>query len=366
MISENKTLTPLFIVYADGARLDLKYEGALKSVMVNDCLNGTGSAALLFGMPVTDFENGGVFSEESEVSILLGYKDDVKEVFSGEVTAIRARFEEFSSPQTEVVIETRLHRLKRETRARAFENKTPSQILKEIISAYGLKAEVEEFGPKYEYTEQNNAADYEYLMHLAGRYGKTVYCYDKTVYVKTEITPVDDEVVLEKGKSIITVRARAALSGQLSLAECTGWNMTDCRGFSASAGMKDIPLKIGGEYCWEDNARGFDSKRHMQLTAEDPRDEEDAKAIVRAVMQERSFRFQRCDIKTQGNVRIRAGNRITVKGLTDFFSGEYMIFSVTHTLSNEDGFITKCVLKRNFCGISSRKGNASKTEMMMT
>ena len=86
MSSENKTLTPTWIAYVDGARLGWKHEGALKSIRIHDGLNSIGTASLVFDLPATDFDNDDVFSEGSEVSVHLGYKDDVEEVFSGEVT----------------------------------------------------------------------------------------------------------------------------------------------------------------------------------------------------------------------------------------------------------------------------------------
>ena len=362
MYSENKTLTPTCIIYVDGERLDWKYEGALESVKVSDRLNETGTASLLFGMPAGEFDGGGAFSEGSEVSVCLGYKDDMREAFAGEVTGISPRFGERAAPQTEVRLETRLRRLKKERRARSFENKTPAQTIREIISSHGLCAEVEEFGPVREYTEQNNATDWEYLMRLANRYGKAVYCQGRTVYVRTEITPTDDEVVLEKGKGIITASARTSLKGQLSLATCTGWDMLECRGFSATATMKDLPLKVGGECSWEDNSRGFDPNRSERLTSEEPADEDDARALAQAVMLDRSLRFQRCEVKTQGNGRIKPGNRLTVKYLGEMFSGEYMVFAVTHTLSAGGGFVTECALRRNFCEVSNRSGTASEID----
>ena len=86
MSSENKTLTPIWIVYADGARLPWKYDGALRKIRVFDRLNSIGTASFVFGMSAPDFDNDDVFSEGSDVSVHPGYKDDVEEVFSGEVT----------------------------------------------------------------------------------------------------------------------------------------------------------------------------------------------------------------------------------------------------------------------------------------
>ena len=86
MSSENKTLTPIWIVYADGARLPWKHDGALRKIRVFERLNSIGTASLVFGMSASDFDNDDVFCGGSEVSVHLGYKDDVEEVFSGEVT----------------------------------------------------------------------------------------------------------------------------------------------------------------------------------------------------------------------------------------------------------------------------------------
>ena len=295
-------------------------------------------------------------------TVHLGYKDDVEEVFSGEVTGFVPRFGEYGAPQMEVQIETKLHRLDKGIRSKAFESKITAQIIKGIITNHNLKAEVEEFGPKHNYTEQRNITDYDYITQLACKYGKAVWCQGSTVYVKTEITPSDDDVILEWGKSIISARAKTSMTKQLSAATCTGWSIMDCRGFAATATMKDIPLRIGGEYSWEANSKGYDPKRTEQITTEEILDEEDAAAVAKAYIQNRSFKFQSCDIKTQGNYRIKPGNRLTVKYVGKQSDGEYLIESVEHTLDMQGGFITRCHLIRNFCEVSNRSGTASEID----
>ena len=355
MSSENKTLTPVWIAYVDGVRLGTGYEGALKRIYIHDRLDFAGTASLLFGIPPAEFCNDGTFTIGSEVSIHLGYKDDVQEVFAGEVTGFAPRFGEYGVSQMEVQIETKLHRLDKGIRTKAFESKTTAQIIKEIITNHNLKAEVEEFGPKHNYTEQRNITDYDYITQLACKYGKAVWCQGNTIYVKSEITPSDEDVILEWGKSIISARAKTSMTKQLSAATCTGWSIMDCRGFAATATMKDIPLKIGGEYSWEDNSKGYDPKKIEQITTEEIIDEEDAAAVAKAYIQNRSFKFQSCDIKTQGNYHIKPGNRLTVKYLGKHSDGEYLVQSVEHDFSVQDGYFTICHLKRNFCGVSNNR-----------
>ena len=362
MPGENRTLTPVWIAYVDGVRLGTGYEGALKRIYIHDRLDSAGTASLLFGSSPLDFCNDGTFTIGSEVSIHLGYKDDVQEVFAGEVTGFAPRLDEYSAPLMEVKIHSKLHRLDKGTRCASFEHKTPAGIIRDIVQGYNLNADVEEFGPEYNYIEQKNFTDYGYIMYLAGKYGKTVYCHGNTVHVKTEITPTDDDVVLEWGKTIISARARTSMTKQLSAATCTGWSIMDCRGFAATATMKDIPLKIGGEYSWEDNSKGYDPKKIEQITTEEIIDEEDAAAVAKAYIQNRSFKFQSCDIKTQGNYHIKPGNRLTVKYIGKQSDGEYLIESVEHTLDIQEGFITRCHLIRNFCEVNDRSGTASEID----
>ena len=135
----------------------------------------------------------------------------------------------------------------------------------------------------------------------------------------------------------------------------TGWDMRKCSGFTATATMKDVPLKIGGEYCWEDNAKGYDSHKVGQLSSSSFTDEKDAMEVARSVLLGRSLQFQSCEAKTEGNSRIRPGNRLTVKYLGRHSDGEYLVYSVEHSLSVQDGYFTICHLKRNFCGVSNNR-----------
>ena len=208
---------------------------------------------------------------------------------------------------------------------------------------------------KRNYIEQASYTDYGYIMYLAGKYGKTVYCQGNTVHVKTEITPTDDDVVLERGKTIISARTKTDLAAQLSAVTATGWNMRKCSGFTATATMKDVPLKIGGEYCWEDNAKGYDPHKVWQLSSSSFTDEKDAMEVARSVLLGRSLQFQSCEAKTEGNCRIRPGNRLTVKYLGKHSDGEYLVQSVEHDFSVQDGYFTTCHLKRNFCGVSNNR-----------
>ena len=90
-MGENKHLTPVWIVYVDGKRLDTDHEGALERIVIDDKLNGVGTGVLEFdsSMIMIKIRDSGTFSLESYVSVHLGYKDDCEQVFAGEVTEFK-------------------------------------------------------------------------------------------------------------------------------------------------------------------------------------------------------------------------------------------------------------------------------------
>ena len=77
--------------------------------------------------------------------------------------------------------------------------------------------------------------------------------------------------------------------------------------------------------------------------------------MARSVLLGRSLQFQSCEARTEGNSRIRPGNRLTVKYLGRHSDGEYLVYSVEHDFSVQDGYFTTCHLKRNFCGVSNNR-----------
>ena len=74
------------------------------------------------------------------------------------------------------------------------------------------------------------------------------------------------------------------------------------------------------------------------------------------------MQFQSCEAKTEGNSRIRPGNRLTVKYLGKHSDGEYLVWSVEHDFSVQGGYFTTCHLKRNFCGASNKNRGISEID----
>ena len=346
-MGENKHLTPVWIVYVDGKRLDTDHEGALERIVIDDKLNGVGTGVLEFDSSMIKIRDSGTFSLESYVSVHLGYKDDCEQVFAGEVTEFKGDFSEYGHERVKVVCKNCLHKLQNALQSLSFEAKSPVAVLKERLGVYGLKGEIEDFGAVRNYFVESGLSDYEYLLQTARKYGKTVYGYDDTVYIKDEVTVSDEEVILEWGKSLISFRCSENLKGQLSSCTFVGWDENNCEGITGSAGLSDIPVKVGGDSSWEDNSKGASGTWKAVFTADDVYDNEDAKNRAIGYLQNISMEYQTGVGKCEGNRHIFPGMRVTIKYVGEHFSGEYIAERVVHEVSVNGPFTTEVYVKRN-------------------
>ena len=357
MADINGHLVPVFIIYADGARLDTEHEGAVRRIRVSDRLDGIGRCVIEFGHPAAALLEKGAIVPESAVDVHLGYKDDCGKVFGGEVTGLEYGYSEHCGEYLRVTVSGRLHRLRNAIKSGSYERKTAGGFVAEMLDRYGLKADIEDFGPEREVSVHHLESDWDFLIEHAKRYGRSVYEWDGTVYVKNEITVSQEDIVLEFGKSVISFRVRESREGQISKCTYTGWNMLKAEGVTGSATLNEIPVKVGGGTSWSDEARILPGMWESVIDSQGVRDAEDARNRALGELQNASMEWQRAEVRCEGDHRIRPGMRVTLKYVGERFCGEYVAERVEHEFGI-DGFITEVHLRRNMLPGEPKRASA--------
>ena len=347
-MSENTRLTPVWIVYVDGRRLDGDHEGALQSIVINDKLNGISTFTLLFDNADAKIRDLGVISLESEISIHLGYKDDIEEVFSGEITGFRLILPEQGIEKLEVTGCNILHRLNHAAHVRSFEEKAPSEIIKGIIDGYSLQAEIENFGVSQDFRFENAKTDLGYIYYITKAYGINFFAAGKKIYVKREITVRSDEVIFEWGKSLISFEAEQNVSRLLSECNYIGWDIHKNESYIGRAVLDDLPVKVGGDKNWKAISKGGNAM-YIAAGSSCEKDAEGAKQLALGELQANSFLFSHAKGSAEGTYRLRPGMRVTIKMTGETFDGEYIADNVCHRFDIETGYKTEFELKRNMC-----------------
>ncbi len=357
MVDNNKHLVPVFIIYADGVRLDTEHEGAVKRIRVSDCLDGIGRCIIEFAHPAAALLDKGAIALESAVDVHLGYKDDCAKVFGGEVTGFEYGYSEHSGEVLRVTVSGRLHRLRNAVRSMSYERKTDGGFIMDMLDRYGLKADMEDFGPEADVAVHHLESDWDFLLERAKRYGRSVYEWEGTVYVRNEITVAKDDIVLEFGKSIISFHVKESLSEQVAKCTFTGWNMMKCEGVTGSATLDEVPVKVGGNRSWADEARILPGKWESVVDSQGVSDAEDARNRALGELQNASMEWQRAEVKCEGLYQAHPGMRATLKYVGERFSGEYVIERVNHEF-DVNGFITELHLRRNMLPGEVRRASA--------
>jgi hypothetical protein len=345
----NRNLTPVWIIYSDGRRLDVEHEGALQSIRVDDSLNGIGTFSLVFNMAENKIKEAGFIGGGSRLSIYLGYKDDVEEVFSGEVREFYGFYPEMGGEYVEVIGNNVLYKLHHSSHFRSFEGKAPSEVIRGVIDAYSLKAEVEDFGTPKLFQPEEEMTDYEYLMGQARAYGKQVYANDTTIHVKNEISIRSDEVIYEWGKSLVSLKAKQTGDGLLSSVDYIGREHLANKSFVDKATLNDIPVKIGGlKSCTEASTGGRGSRAAIEVDLSSE-DSEEAKQLAIGMLQCNSYGLGYAYGVGEGNYKLRPGMRVTLKMVSETYEGEHMAEKVVHRFDRRNGYTVEFDLKRNMC-----------------
>lgn len=337
----------MWIAYVDGKRLDVEHEGALKKIIVRDRLNGISTFSMLFDTTAVKIRDKGAITLESQISIHLGYKDDVDEVFDGEVLGFRAILPEYGLEQLEVYGSCGLHRLAHGRHWRSYEEKKGDEIAKALIEGYSLKAKVDSFGSPKLFSSQQGQSDYDFLLFLAASHGLDVYGYGENVTVGANVAKRTDEIIFEWGKSLVSFEGEQDIRSLYSAATVIGWDQAKNASFSATAKVADVPVKVGGSKDWTKVSKGGAGLWEQVLVDHSVVDADEAKSLAIGELQTNSMRFSRARGTGEGNYKLLAGMRVQIKMVGESFAGEYIADSVTHVFDWRRGYQTEFSLKRN-------------------
>jgi len=167
-------------------------------------------------------------------------------------------------------------------------------------------------------------------MWAAERYGKDVYAYGDTIYVKDTIAVHNDEIVYEEGKSLSRFSLEENIESVIAKADYVGWDMLKGESFNGSVSVSDVSMTVGGETAWNETVSV--GNNWISFFSDDGLvDAEDAKARAAAEVQNKSFGFITGTGSGEGNYKLLPGMHLTIKYVGAPFEGEYIADSVMHS-----------------------------------
>ena len=348
MASDVETkLTPCFILYLNGSRFTADQEYNVKHILIEERVDLPSSFSLTLSDPLREWTDSSDFSEGSEIKIMLGYKDDVEEVFCGDIISINPQFRMNSDDILVIKGSNTIHRLLRGKKTRSFSEMTDADIIKEIASECNLKDEIDDIGVDHLFTMQNNQTNYDYLSAMARKYNCKMHVKDKTLMFKKIQDESDDEVVIEWGKTLLEFNIQTDTSLLVTEVEVIGWNNEKGEAVIGSSTVDDIEKifdrdVFGGVIVKENFG---DTK--MVVVDNSILDQGSADSLALDIISKNSMNYVRGTGKVQGDYKIHAGMMIELKECSTRFSGLYYVESAKHIFDSVRGYTTYFTVSKN-------------------
>ncbi len=258
-----------------------------------------------------------------EVSIQLGYKDDLHDIFKGLVTDIEPGISEVRVSGCNAA--SRLLDLRAN---QVYENQTAGEIVSDLAQKAGVQKDEVSAGisfPMYVVDDSKNA--YEHLRELAERCGFDVY--------------------ITGGNKLVFKKYKSSEPYAISY----GRNLIETESFDWKPSFRGVTVQGEGaaSYAGAEAVHWFAKKQiegvagsEPSLLTHDPvvRDTHTAEKVARAKMEALS-RSVYGFVKILGTAEVKLGDTIKVEGLKDErLNGEFQVRAVDHILNRRDGFIT--------------------------
>ena len=287
------------------------------------------------------------FKPGNEIEIQMGYVDNFETMIVGEITALHPKYFNNEAPQLNVQGFDRLHRFRRGRKARSFLEMKDSQIAEQIARDMGLTSEVEDTEIVHIYILQNNLSDIDFLLERARRIRYEVVVQDQKLIFRKAANHLGKTVTLEYMRDLKYFYPRLSTVQQVSEVKVRGWNPATKEAILGVARSGDETTKMEGSEIGPDITESAFGKTTASIVNMPVDSQAEAEQIAKAKFNDIAIELISGEGEAVGNMAIRAGFTMELKGLGGQFSGLYYIKRSEHRLSPQIGYITKFEVIRN-------------------
>ena len=330
--SKYKDRVLAYTVYADGNKLDDSY--MLVSAEVSLELNRIGKAKLKFNAgnmdkQVFDESDKKLFMPGSSIKLDIGDANSLETLFEGVITGLRIQTD--NDFRSYMVLECRdcAYAATQGRRNRIFENKTDSDIIKEILSDYG-SVDVDSTQYKQSTLVQYYCSDWDFVLSRADACGLFVFTEGKKIKVKKPEVDGSPILGVTYGEDIVSFNLELTADDQFSQYQAVSWSPKTQQIVTASATVQKYNKQ--GDLSPNKIAAG-DS---MLLQTDAPTEADALKLWVGSMAQKSALARYQGTLSFYGTGKVKPGSLIEIKGLGKRFNGNLFVGSVTHIIKENE------------------------------
>lgn len=277
----------------------------------------------------------------------LQIKLDDEVIFDGKITALEACFPEGQPPEITVLAEDRFQDLRMTRRTRSFSDVSDSDVMNQIATDHGLRADVSVTGPSYKLLAQINQSDLAFVRERARSIDAELWMDGSTLGAKPRTGRSSDSAIeLNYGAKLREFTVIADAAGQRTSVTVGGWDVGAKSELKFEATESVISGELNGDASGASILQSAFGARKESLVHTVPLTSQETQAEAEAYfkMSARRFVVGRGVAETTGKLRV--GAYVDLKELGPLFNGKYYLAEVRHLFDLSKGMRTEFVAER--------------------
>jgi phage protein D len=301
------------------------------------------------------YSDGDLFVPGARLDLEMGYREGsaLRKLVSGEITELSPTFPAGGRPVLNISGLNILHRLRTRQENFVYENKTDSDIAREVAARLQIPIRVGRNAPAEqpnEYILQHNQYDIIFLIGRARNAGYELLVEEQDgepslYFGPSETIAARPVYELVYGRSLIDFQPTLTTANQVGEVVIRSWDPIQKQPIEGTAKRSDLATQgvgqAGSQHLID---RSFD--RRQEVIADEPvRNKAEADSLARAHLERIAKEMVTASSSIVGLPDLRAGGIVAIKGVGTRFSGRYFITKTTHAIG-DGGYTTRFDCRR--------------------
>ncbi len=270
----------------------------------------------------------------SEIEVLLSATDatSLTSVFKGKVVSLEPEFAQGTTLGFRAYDGS--HLLHQTKIADTYQNMTAGDIAQKIAGRNGTGVgTIDSGGPAYDFVQQNNETDWEFLWKLAGRIDYEVLVIDHKLYFRKAGPPAGtQDISLKWGDNLISFKPRVSAVQQVDQVTVRARNPKGNSSFESTSSIQEPVSAIGISRAAAASAL---SGGTMVVADRPVLSQDEADDLAGAYASHMGAGYLEAEGVAKGNPAIRAGSKVKIDGIGTSFGGTYVVSSCTHLFQGD-------------------------------
>ena len=225
-----------------------------------------------------------------------------------------------------------------ERRTRSFENVTDADVIRQIATQHGLTAQVDVDSPTYRVLAQVNQSDLAFLRERVAAIDAELWVEGRTLHAQARSRRNTGAASFTYGQNLLEFSAMADLAHQRTSVQVSGWDVGNKQAIDVEADERMIAAELNGGRSGSAVLAQALAERRERIVSAVPLSQQEAQKMAEARYRARARSFVHGTGVVDGNVKIRVGATVDLKGLGLLFDGQYDVTLARHTFDVSNGY----------------------------